>query len=366
METNLIVIFTALLLVIGICLFSMTRVIKFFNRKQLFDVPDSRKQHAIPIPTSGGVIFVIPIIGAVLLTSFTSFEVYIVLAFLTLSIAGFIDDRFDMSSRVKFLIQFATASFYVGFFGGMDFFENAFALNPINSKVITVIFIVGIINAFNLMDGSDGLSGLFALLVFSIFAVFSFFIGDSSTFVYSILILGSIAVFLKFNWNPAKVFMGDTGSLALGLLIVIFGIRLSNYSGESLLPFEIIFFPLLALPVIDTLRVMSWRMKLKKNPFKADRTHFHHLLQFLKLKPRSIALTYILLTSVVVFTAIVVYEIQSNVLSSLLIAMFTACVVFAVVLYLDKQKQIRMMRKNKDKMYAMMSKNQLLIKSLIR
>ncbi|MFT4601174.1 MAG: UDP-GlcNAc:undecaprenyl-phosphate GlcNAc-1-phosphate transferase, partial [Arenicella sp.] len=166
--------------------------------------------------------------------------------------------------------------------------------------------------------------------------------------------------------NPAKVFMGDTGSLALGLLIVIFGIRLSNYSGESLLPFEIIFFPLLALPVIDTLRVMSWRMKLKKNPFKADRTHFHHLLQFLKLKPRSIALTYILLTSVVVFTAIVVYEIQSNVLSSLLIAMFTACVVFAVVLYLDKQKQIRMMRKNKDKMYAMMSKNQLLIKSLIR
>jgi UDP-GlcNAc:undecaprenyl-phosphate GlcNAc-1-phosphate transferase len=366
METNLYILLINALVILIICQYAMKYLIKFFNQKKLVDMPDERKLHQNPTPTSGGIIFLIPVLIAFFLTDIFAFEVYLIVGFFVLALLGFIDDRYDLSSKLKFLIQFAIAIFYVSFFGNMSFFEDSIGLNSAQANVITVLFIVGVINAFNLIDGSDGLSGLYALLVFTIFAIYSLYIGDNTIAFFSVSIISGLLIFLKFNWNPAKIFMGDTGSLALGFIIAVFGIQLSNLTLENSLPFETLFLPLLALPVFDTLRVMSWRLRFKRNPFKADRTHFHHLLQFLKLPPNKIALAYSMLTLIIVLASLIVFILSSELLTSLVIAMFVSCIVFVSVLKLIKRKQKILMAQNRNRMLVISRKNQLLTKYLVR
>jgi UDP-GlcNAc:undecaprenyl-phosphate GlcNAc-1-phosphate transferase len=364
METNVINMSVVIIATFISSFFVLKYVTYWFNENKLVDIPDERKLHRAPRPTSGGVIFVIPFMLGFFTSHVGHFELYTLAAFLTLTAVGFTDDRLDLSAKIKLLIQLIIGGFYVLFFGGMTFFENDLGFSEIQSNILTVIFIVGVINAFNLIDGSDGLSGLYALISFIIFAVYALYIGEGGLAIFSLLISCTLIVFLIFNWSPAKIFMGDSGSLAIGFALVIFGIKLCNNSSPKVIPFEAILFPMLAFPVIDTLRVMSWRLKLKKNPFKADRTHFHHLLQFLKLKPRFIALVYSVISAFVMISSIISYQTSQSLIKALFLSFFVALMIFVIVLFLVKIKQKKILNSNRNKMTLISNNNRLLHKSL--
>ncbi|MCB0487312.1 MAG: undecaprenyl/decaprenyl-phosphate alpha-N-acetylglucosaminyl 1-phosphate transferase [Cyclobacteriaceae bacterium] len=143
-------------------------------------------------------------------------------------------------------------------------------------------------NAYNLIDGLDGLAGVTGVIVLSFFGLWFFFAGESYLSLIALSVVGSILAFLKFNWQPSKIFMGDTGALLIGFIISFFAITFlevnENIGDDFNIPFSSSIGTLccvLIIPVFDTSRVVIFRLRKGLSPFKADRNHIHH--QFLKL-----------------------------------------------------------------------------------
>ena len=157
--------------------------------------------------------------------------------------------------------------------------------------ILTMVIITGIVNAMNLMDGIDGLLGEISMLGFLILFSFSIYLKEYSFTALCISFVGSISGFLKFNLSNKKIFMGDAGSLFLGYILVSSSIYLLNNNSHSensknlLLISAIGFF---ALPVLDSIRVYLGRIKIGKSPFKADKTHIHHLLLLMNFSHKRI------------------------------------------------------------------------------
>jgi UDP-N-acetylmuramyl pentapeptide phosphotransferase/UDP-N-acetylglucosamine-1-phosphate transferase len=143
----------------------------------------------------------------------------------------------------------------------------------------TLLTIAGITNAFNLIDGIDGLAGGLGFTSLTILGLFLTMNGDIVSALIAFSLAGSIVAFLYFNFNPAKIFLGDTGSLVLGFTIAVLCIRLMQVNTLTALPHAPLFIlSLVFIPVFDTIRVFATRMWKGKSPFQADRTHIHHLL----------------------------------------------------------------------------------------
>jgi UDP-N-acetylmuramyl pentapeptide phosphotransferase/UDP-N-acetylglucosamine-1-phosphate transferase len=141
---------------------------------------------------------------------------------------------------------------------------------------------VGITNAFNLIDGIDGLAGglgFMSLITVGIFLIIS---GDTVTALSAFALAGGMLGFLYFNFNPARIFMGDTGSLVLGFVISVLCIRLLQVNvlmSNPVVPHASVFIlAIVLIPVADTIRVFAMRIWKGKSPFEADKTHIHHLL----------------------------------------------------------------------------------------
>lgn len=272
-----------------ICLLLIPLIIKLSVKHNLLDKPNERKVHKNPISRLGG----FGIVAGVLLTSFLWFLsgyspllLYLLGGIFILMIIGIIDDLRELSPKIKFIGQII-ASLLIAYAGlRINNLFGVFGINDLPVVVqylITVFIVVGLINAYNLIDGIDGLAGGLALIDMTFFFVL-FFISHEITFA---LILASTAgalwAFLKYNWNPARIFMGDTGSMVLGFLLAAAGIKLMvscqaspvhfTYSAAAIMAFSIFL-----LPVYDLLRVSVSRILKKKSPFSADKTHVHHLL----------------------------------------------------------------------------------------
>ncbi|MEM9990318.1 MAG: MraY family glycosyltransferase, partial [Bacteroidota bacterium] len=141
------------------------------------------------------------------------------------------------------------------------------------------------INAFNLIDGINGLSGGLATLIFSVFGTWFFLAGRPELSVVAFATVGAVVAFLKYNITPAAIFMGDTGSLLLGLICSILSIEFIEFHQSSELQSVYAFqsvpavtIGIIIIPLFDTLRVFTMRMLKGKSPFQPDRTHIHHLL----------------------------------------------------------------------------------------
>lgn len=148
---------------------------------------------------------------------------------------------------------------------------------PTSIAYLFLLFaVVGFINAMNLIDGLDGLSSGIGIVILISFAYIGFKYNDNFLFYISMTLIFSLCGFLIFNWYPSKIFMGDTGSLSLGFVIVV----LSIYSINSNYISAVSVLLLAAVPILDTLIVMFRRISQKKNPFKADKTHIHHVILF--------------------------------------------------------------------------------------
>lgn len=293
--TSITIFLTSLVLVI----LSIPPVIRVAKIKHLFDEPsEDRKIHIYKTPNLGGVgIFISLLLTICLTIPFSTIPNinYIIASTIVLFALGLKDDLVGLSPMIKFSAQIVAAGI-VSYFADVrltsmyGFFGIEEISTPL-SLLISILAILLLVNAFNLIDGIDWLAGLVGLIV-SICFIYGFYELGKPGFMYlSISIAGSLLGFLYFNRSPAKIFMGDTGSLMLGFLIAILAIKFvefNKYNPDSnpdpvFKSAPAIVCGLLIVPVFDTLRVFALRVAKGVSPFNADRNHIHHRLIDFKL-----------------------------------------------------------------------------------
>lgn len=271
-----------------VTLISIPPIISLINRYRLFDMPSDRKLHAAPVPTMGGIAILAGMIMSLLLWfpfNGRPAEICFFFSVLVLFGLGILDDLKDLSARYKFVIQAGLASLIALSGIRVTSFEGLFGLYelPLSAQyTFTILAITGITNAFNLIDGIDGLAGGIGFMSLTTLGLFLTISGDNNTALIAFALAGGLLAFLYFNFNPAKIFMGDTGSLLLGFVTAVLCIRLmqvNNMTALPVLPHAPLFvLGIVLIPVFDTLRVFTVRIWKGKSPFEADKTHIHHLL----------------------------------------------------------------------------------------
>ncbi len=269
---------------------SIPAIIEVALSKRLFDEPDERKVHKSVVPTLGGLgIFAGFIIATLIGTPPSSANVlqYFAAACLVIFFLGIKDDILILSASKKFLGQLLAACIIIKFGGiqihSMYGFLGIHDLPYTASILLTAFTIIVVTNSFNLIDGVDGLAGSLGILTSVIFGLYFFKVGQPLYAVMAISLAGSLIAFLIYNFSPAKIFMGDTGSLMIGMLNSIFVIKFINIAADpaSALPIAsapAIGFAILIVPLFDTLRVVTIRVIKRRSPFSPDRNHIHHFL----------------------------------------------------------------------------------------
>lgn len=266
------------------------------ERWSLVDVPDERKLHSGAVPLVGGLAMGIAFLAVYAAARpihdaghFSAFAAAIVLTL----IGGALDDRRELRVMLKFAFQTAAALLVAAWGGAMLthfgalFTDQVFTLGRW-ALPISVVCIVGLMNAVNMADGLDGLAGSAVLAACLAFGYAALAGGDSAMFTVICLAAGAIAAFLIYNarspWvGSASVYMGDAGSLLLGLLVVWIAIRLAMSPQPSLAPITAVW--ILALPLADMGTIMARRMLRGRSPFLADREHLHHILPAMGVSP---------------------------------------------------------------------------------
>lgn len=270
-------------------------------RRGFLDIPDDeRRIHSLPTPNVGGMAIALASVATFLAWSFLVLPeaayrpdiLSMLLGGLAMFLVGFWDDTRHIRASVKFLLQFAIAS--AVFFGGVQIlgvdlgslWEGQFG--GVLSYFVTTVWIVGTTNAFNLIDGSDGVAAGAALFASISMGVIFALQGDPLGALMATILVGACLGFLFFNFPPASIFMGDSGSLFLGYTLATLGV-ITTQKSSTLLAVVI---PVIAfgVPLLDT-SIAIVRRYLRHEPiFTADRGHIHHRLSDLGHSPKAVAL----------------------------------------------------------------------------
>jgi UDP-N-acetylmuramyl pentapeptide phosphotransferase/UDP-N-acetylglucosamine-1-phosphate transferase len=263
-------------------------VIFMVKRFKLFDRPNARKEHSVPTPTFGGIsIFVGMMVSLLFWFKFYNHPSIITffLSMVLLFGVGIMDDLKDLAARYKLIIEAGLASLLAVSGIRITSFGGLFGITELHiaaQYLITVITIVGITNAFNLIDGIDGLAGGLGFMSLVTLGLFLTISKDLNYAMIAFALAGALLGFLYFNFNPARIFMGDTGSLVLGFVIAVLCVQLMKINSILSAPVvpNIYVFTLgiVMVPVFDTLRVFGTRIWKGHSPFSADKTHIHHLI----------------------------------------------------------------------------------------
>ena len=266
----------------------MPLVMKLARAANVIDLPDERKIHSVEIPRLGG--FAIAVAFAVSCLLFLQIDTLII-AFLTglliITLTGLADDIWHIRPAIKFSGEIAAALIFI-LYGGTELkgFGDLIGIGPLETGMfavpVTVFCMIGVMNALNLSDGLDGLAGGLSAIACIFLAYFSLQSGHWFNLALSVSLFGCLIGFLYFNSYPAKIFMGDTGSLVLGYIlssICVLSQKLEG--GVPIAPISMAL--ILALPIADTLWVMTNRVLRGESPFLPDNTHLHHKLMALNL-----------------------------------------------------------------------------------
>jgi len=316
---------------LGMALGLTPLVKRFAVRVGAVDAPNHRKVHTRIMPRLGGLAIYLAFMATMLiaLPLVSGEKVHVILGLLIggtiVTIVGALDDRFDLSPKVKLLGQIAAASVVVSFGVKVDFVTLPFGDGTQMgwlSIPITIFWIVGVTNAINLIDGLDGLAaGVSAIATGTIF-VLALLMGNVTVAVLSAVLLGSILGFLFFNFHPAKIFMGDSGALFLGFSLAALSVL--GFKQATLVSFVVPIF-ILGVPLSDTFFAIV-RRTLNRTPISAaDKNHLHHCILALGLSHRNsvlviygiaamFALSAILLSTVAQWVALIVIAITLLVL----------------------------------------------------
>ena len=273
-----------------ISIFAVPAVIRVADEKGLFDIPDSRKLHTKAIASLGGVGIFIGFFLSILLSISTQqnpeFQYFFAAALLTFFL-GIKDDILILSASKKFIGQLAAAAIVIHLGGAridsMHGFLGIYQLPDMVSYLVSYMTIIVVVNAFNLIDGVDGLAASLGILTTAVFGTYFAMASMTAYAMLSFALTGALSAFLVFNYHPAKIFMGDSGSLLLGLINSILVIKFITVADSTSGSFPImssvaIGFSILMIPLMDTLRVFSVRIAKGRSPFSPDRNHIHHLL----------------------------------------------------------------------------------------
>ncbi len=311
----------------------------------LFDSNDLyRKNHKRNISRLGGLAIVGSFTVSILLfSSIINFKEanFVIASCIILAALGLKDDVYGTNTSTKFILQIVVA-FILVFFGSFRLTSLYGVLNigdmpPLWGSLFSIALIIFLNNAFNLIDGIDGLAGGIGILTSSIFGVLFALMGQIPYAFIAFALAGAIAGFLKYNWFPAKIFMGDTGALIIGLIsaaLAIKFIELNKFTGKNHPTFysaPAIAVAILIVPIFDSLRVFCIRILKGTSPFKGDRNHIHHRLERLGLKPNMIVLASLALNVVIVLATISLQRLGNFTLIFLIIGI---CAIFNGVLSL--------------------------------
>jgi len=339
---------------------------KLAPRWGLIDQPAQRKVHVTPTPLGGGVGIWLGVIIPIALAQFTAYlilksgstpdwfpselaphlegvlyrsqQLWMVLAGGTvLAVMGLLDDKLNISWKPRLGLQLLVATGLV--LGGVR--GTLFLQQPWIGMALTVVWIIVLVNSLNFLDNMDGLTSGIGLIASVLFAwIMLRYTGEPRWLVAGVLLVlaGSIAGFLCHNWPPAKIFMGDSGSYFIGLLLSTMTVLGTFYSGdspadESVAMRHVILAPLciLAIPLYDFCTVMIIRLKEGRSPFHADKSHFSHRLVELGLSKRDTVLTIHLATLTTGVGGLILYEVTSwN--AALLIILMILCVLSIVTI----------------------------------
>lgn len=312
-------------------LWSVGFVKRYAQAIGLLDEPNARKVHTAPVPLGGGLgiwfgvigTFLVGTIGLFLLKSneavsqvwlptrlqehlpglaSRAFQIWVLIGGGTiLTVLGLLDDRFSLPWQARLTVEFLVAGIVVYW---QHLQLTAFIGIPWLTSVLSVIWIVMLINSFNMLDNMDALSGGVAAIICSMLALMLLVapassLGQPQLFVAAMLLVlvGALLGFLKHNWPPATIFMGDAGSYFVGYWIAI-ATLLSTYTGAKGATPHAVLAPLcvLAIPLYDMVSVIWIRIREGRSPFQADKRHFSHRLVHLGMTKKQAVITIYLAT----------------------------------------------------------------------
>jgi len=277
---EVLLIVTILALFVGLFMPIIKKIAVFIGA---LDIPDKRKVHKLPIPRLGGLGIYAGFLVGYMLFGHESIQMNSVLigSFIII-ITGMIDDIKPIPAKYKFVGQTMAAA-VIPLYGGIVLrdvsFFGIYMDFGIFSYPMTIFFILGVINCLNLIDGLDGLAGGIGSIYFLTIGIISLVLNNTSGLdsVLTFIMLGSTLGFLYHNFNPATIFMGDSGSMFLGYMIAV--IALLGYKNVTFTSFIVPIF-LLAIPILDTCFAIIRRFINHKPISMPDKNHLHH--QFLK------------------------------------------------------------------------------------
>ena len=289
----------AFLTAFGVVLFATPSLIKVAKLKHLVDEPsEERKMHHSSIPTIGGIM----IFSAFLFSCFLWFPddtnsaeiispfLLLMASLVLLFFVGVKDDIIGMSPTKKLVAHFIVGFILVAM-GGIKItsMHGVFGIDvifPEYAQLLISIFVyIVVVNSINLIDGVDGLASGIGLIASVVFGIWFYFAGAPHWALVSFALAGALFGFLIFNFNPARIFMGDSGSLTIGAILSVLTIQLIETPTDFLKGYfanistPIFAIAILAYPLLDTLRVFVSRALKGKSPLTADRNHLHHKLQ---------------------------------------------------------------------------------------
>ncbi len=249
------------------------------------DVPkDNRRMHKKPIPTIGGLaIFIGFLVSVVLFADIDRQMQGILLGAVVIVILGVLDDILDLPAKLKFVVQFVAAGIAVAHGCVIETLSNPNLLSDaayINlgwaSIPVTLLWIVALTNAVNFIDGLDGLAAGVSAISSGTLLVIAMIYSEANVAVVIAALLGACLGFLPFNFNPAKIFMGDTGATFLGYLLATMSVQ-GLFKYYAIISFAVPFL-LLGVPIFDICFAFLRRIAHGKSPMVADRSHMHHRL----------------------------------------------------------------------------------------
>jgi UDP-N-acetylmuramyl pentapeptide phosphotransferase/UDP-N-acetylglucosamine-1-phosphate transferase len=351
-----------------VVLYSTPPLIKVAILKRLFDEPGERKIHTRVIPTIGGII----IFAATLFSYSLWFELdfskfhnvielnnsntgqyirefkLIVATLLMLFFVGIKDDIIGTAPIKKLIAQVLAALILVlvgnirvtGLHGIFDVYEIPYWA----SVFLSLFTFIVVINAFNLIDGVDGLAAGVGFIVTMVFGTWFILAGDIILASLAFALGGSLFGFLVFNFSPAKIFMGDSGSLTIGLIACVLAIKLIEYPTDKLQDIQlylskpVFVIATMVYPLADTLRVFTLRAATGVSPFSADRNHLHHRLIDCGLNHRGTVIIIYIFNLMVTGIAVACYNLNPSIALVVVVSFALLCTGVLQLVYRAKQK----------------------------
>ncbi len=324
----------------------MPKVIFFSERYRLSDVPGERASHKRSIPIFGGIAIFSGIIFSLLFWADLDSIQFILVSFLIMFFVGVIDDLLSLSPFKKLLVQ-VVAILNVIYLGEMQIDSmhgvlGIYELADFPASVFTVFVVVVITNSFNLIDGVDGLASGIGVISSLFFGIVALLMHQNHIAIIAFSLMGSLLGFLKYNFHPARIFMGDSGSLVVGMILSVLAINSIEYGlvfGTIGLPNKgpLLAIVFLAIPLFDSLRVFIVRIMKKKHPLYAGREHIHHVLLDLGFGHKRTSITLFLASLLLIFGSYFLLELNIN--SSIAILSFVSFIILIIPVYILRNKQ---------------------------